>query len=335
MSYFNPRSPHGERPATRAATRCACIRFQSTLPARGATTGDHQKQAKKTFQSTLPARGATKGGAQALSPAPFQSTLPARGATVLGGASLCALRLISIHAPRTGSDAARRTPSSRQRKISIHAPRTGSDVFKSSRVPRQKEFQSTLPARGATKEQYPRAAALLNFNPRSPHGERQERKAERAEHRAISIHAPRTGSDNPERGIRRSRIDFNPRSPHGERLRADRLASALSISIHAPRTGSDRWHCWQWQKTKNFNPRSPHGERHVGRQRYTAENAISIHAPRTGSDAYAVYMPKKGLISIHAPRTGSDVFPLSQFAPPYHFNPRSPHGERPFKGGWA
>ena len=56
---FNPRSPRGERlPAP------VCFphfpRFQSTLPARGATR-DRQDvgSGKKRFQSTLPARGAT------------------------------------------------------------------------------------------------------------------------------------------------------------------------------------------------------------------------------------------------------------------------------------
>ncbi len=56
------------------------------------------------FQSTLPARGATYGdGFQRSQPYKFQSTLPARGATV---AAVFASRsvVISIHAPRTGSD---------------------------------------------------------------------------------------------------------------------------------------------------------------------------------------------------------------------------------------
>ena len=56
---FNPRSPHGER-RERDVTICATSRFQSTLPARGATHlfrgGDG---VGGEFQSTLPARGAT------------------------------------------------------------------------------------------------------------------------------------------------------------------------------------------------------------------------------------------------------------------------------------
>ena len=56
----------------------------------------------------------------------------------------------------------------------------------------------------------------------------------------ISIHAPRTGSDEGWKAILEWVEDFNPRSPHGERqtIWNNRLV-ILSISIHAPRTGSD------------------------------------------------------------------------------------------------
>ena len=55
---------------------------------------------------------------------------------------------ISIHAPRTGSDA-QFNFYGQQSYISIHAPRTGSDLTR-QRVTPPNAFQSTLPARGAT-----------------------------------------------------------------------------------------------------------------------------------------------------------------------------------------
>ena len=56
---FNPRSPHGERPAM-IATLSPKKTFQSTLPARGATLGiSGASVTQLEFQSTLPARGAT------------------------------------------------------------------------------------------------------------------------------------------------------------------------------------------------------------------------------------------------------------------------------------
>ena len=80
------------------------------------------------------------------------------------------LLLISIHAPRTGSDSRFFIDDSTQ-SISIHAPRTGSDNQIGLWSPQCLQFQSTLPARGAT------GATLMligftYFNPRSPHGER-------------------------------------------------------------------------------------------------------------------------------------------------------------------
>ena len=55
---FNPRSPHGERQLPFVGSSCTG-RFQSTLPARGATQTDDDGIGRKLFQSTLPARGAT------------------------------------------------------------------------------------------------------------------------------------------------------------------------------------------------------------------------------------------------------------------------------------
>ena len=83
QSHFNPRSPHGERPKGGEGRGKAC-KFQSTLPARGATR--------------LTRAGSGTGR--------FQSTLPARGATCLQSAIERDVS-ISIHAPRTGSDAER------------------------------------------------------------------------------------------------------------------------------------------------------------------------------------------------------------------------------------
>ena len=58
---------------------------------------------------------------------------------------------------------------------------------------------------------------------------------------------------------------------------------------------------------------------------------ISIHAPRTGSDALKPgSLVKLNGISIHAPRTGSDGGGGKSRCDHRDFNPRSPHGERPF-----
>ena len=193
-----------------------------------------------------------------------------------------------------------------------------------------------------------------DFNPRSPHGERQEK--------GVQALPPR---------------HFNPRSPHGERpcdaavslfdfsfqstLPARGATAALrphslppSISIHAPRTGSDSFSSVLLHPRLDFNPRSPHGERlstiSTGSNGSSFQSTlpargatappgfqrpfevISIHAPRTGSDQALLLRSCNHTISIHAPRTGSDYRAAQAVANDLHFNPRSPHGERPIAG---
>ena len=234
----------------------------------------------------------------------FQSTLPARGAT----------------AERRGSHALV--------AISIHAPRTGSDSTRKICMAQLRRFQSTLPARGATDEPLQNGGTLrisihaprtgsdrgierrffwrVDFNPRSPHGER----------RAVST------------GVA-SDVNFNPRSPHGERrLQMGKRLKWLKISIHAPRTGSDCHLLSRGIPIIYFNPRSPHGERPSRRTSTRKQFLFQSTLPARGAtkEATAVYINEE--ISIHAPRTGSDakLSLLATFLP--DFNPRSPHGER-------
>ena len=103
--------------------------------------------------------------------------------------------------------------------ISIHAPRMGSD--RSSTVggsPRQL-FQSTLPGWGATCPACIGVCLRGNFNPRSPDGERRGDGNQPTVATAISIHAPRMGSDSSVPACLASSFNFNPRSPDGERPR--------------------------------------------------------------------------------------------------------------------
>ena len=167
----------------------------------------------------------------------FQSTLPVGGAT-LGLGKMLAVRGISIHAPRGGSDLifmgemqeplyfnprspwGERLQSQRCQRfhhsISIHAPRGGSDLEQGKITDEEYKFQSTLPVGGAT--------PLLRGIP--PRGE-------------ISIHAPRGGSDSWLPVALYGWYYFNPRSPWGER------------QLQSSKQGVYTY----------FNPRSPWGER--------------------------------------------------------------------------
>ena len=169
IQYFNPRSPCGER-LQKTTGEAVTLKFQSTLPLRGATSLAESRRQSSNFNPRSPCgerRGRFLGSTKH---SLFQSTLPLRGATFplqAHGRSL----FISIHAPLAGSDVP--YPAYAETSvISIHAPLAGSDKYKISVLrsffdfnPRspcgerpdwthgissQSTFQSTLPLRGAT-----------------------------------------------------------------------------------------------------------------------------------------------------------------------------------------
>ena len=102
--------------------------FQSTLPARGATAPSPDPNNYKQFQSTLPARGATEREGRILQHFLISIHAPRTGSD-LCTEILHGDKAISIHAPRTGSDGQLATELGNVEAISIHAPRTGSDLI--------------------------------------------------------------------------------------------------------------------------------------------------------------------------------------------------------------
>ena len=126
------------------------LRFQSTLPARGATAPCPALNPAAYFNPRSP-RGERRYPHRLHSwLLGFQSTLPARGATALDTYEVADVK-ISIHAPREGSDICISRSSGAYRHfnprsprgerlevgknlltglgISIHAPREGSDTY--------------------------------------------------------------------------------------------------------------------------------------------------------------------------------------------------------------
>ena len=194
-SHFNPRSPHGERPTPAAGAPPEQVisthapRTGSDTPAdrHAAGADDFNPRSPHGERHDLLVNGLWHDQI-------FQPTLPARGATPTAATRWSSAARISTHAPRTGSDPPPPRATAEAEKISTHAPRTGSD---------EQVREHRL--------------APDNFNPRSPHGERQSSRFPRQE-----------GGH------------FNPRSPHGERRICSRLQCYHTpISTHAPRTGSD------------------------------------------------------------------------------------------------
>ena len=174
-------------------------------------------------------------------------------------------------------------------------------------------FQSTLPARGATHHV---GGFFLQC--------------------AISIHAPREGSDDFPQFFTPGSEEFQSTLPARGATVAFLFDDGvqLKISIHAPREGSDGQPAFDDSANRDFNPRSPRGERRArwphrlgrsgdfnprsprGERRYMGimctwgQQDFNPRSPRgerlPEEDRIAAFVS----ISIHAPREGSDVMSL-------------------------
>ena len=264
-----------------AAAPAAFVPFQSTLPARGATGARNVSCNRNYFNPRSPhgERHRLTGNS---TPSKMISIHAPRTGSDAEQLAKALINNISIHAPRTGSDKTR-YPWTELTEISIHAPRTGSDL----RTGKNRNAACYFNPRSPHGERRLSRASLfffVDFNPRSPHGERQGFKSSRG--------SPR---------------NFNPRSPHGERLddpfdMVERIefqstlpargatvtrptkCNRCEISIHAPRTGSDAGWLISSAITSVFQSTLPaRGATPYCGTKMLLKN-ISIHAPRTGSD---------------------------------------------------
>ena len=100
--HFNPRSPCGER-LSRTGMLSPSTVFQSTLPVRGATVNAKLADPLAGFQSTLPVRGATASHWLAQSVHTYFNPRSPCGERHPVRARIFRA-VISIHAPRAGSD---------------------------------------------------------------------------------------------------------------------------------------------------------------------------------------------------------------------------------------
>ena len=194
--------------------------------------------------------------------------------------------MISIHAPRAGSDLCAALHCTQLFQISIHAPRAGSDSPIWRTLYTKKLFQSTLPVRGATLLIVIFATTLFTFQSTLPVRGATRRTAIIENKTVISIHAPRAGSD------------------HRGRLRRP---LPVGISIHAPRAGSD----FSNPKIKSIAPLFQstlpvRGATRVGVMIFVPVYTFQSTLPVRGATAEQELNHAMNNISIHAPRAGSD-----------------------------
>ena len=148
--------------------------------------------------------------------------------------------------------------------------------------------------------------------------------------KAISIHAPRAGSDGRVYTLDTYMDQFQSTLPVRGATHTNKVVeNSQPISIHAPRAGSDVKIRRGQFRLPHFNPRSPCGERlpltFSGAPPPLYFNPRSPCGERQPEIGRA--LPALG-ISIHAPRAGSDAKTDYYLLYKSHFNPRSPCGER-------
>ena len=189
---FNPRPPRGGRPC-----KSDMIDYGKHIsihaPREGGDLALRYKATTSSFQSTPPARGATSWPPGCWLPLTFQSTPPARGATN-DSPDVSGRYEISIHAPCEGGDSqistmcwhsadfnprpprggrpGRLRAASPGRVISIHAPREGGDFFVTPWQTADAYFNPRPPRGGRPDRPTGKGGRQRYFNPRPPRGGR-------------------------------------------------------------------------------------------------------------------------------------------------------------------
>ena len=242
-------SIHAPREGSDAVTSCLPMLsqlFLSTLPARGATSAVIGVPLIVPYFYPRSPRGERRHGpaAQTGGPAHFYPRSP-RGERQPSQFLFVVPLLISIHAPREGSDEVLPGDTISLTQFLSTLPARGATRASSMAWPLLAEFLSTLPARGATASQRARNTKAADFYPRSPRGERPlTQEIDTYEDLFLST-LPARGATRCTADCNADRFNFYPRSPRGERL----------VCRQCRRAG------------QHFYPRSPRGER-PGRARH-------------------------------------------------------------------
>ena len=145
----------------------------------------------------------------------------------------------------------------------------------------------------------------------------------------ISIHAPRTGSDQVEPLPATSRCTFQSTLPaRGATIYTDGHHAGKAISIHAPRTGSDERVASAARGADDFNPRSPHGERLGVSVSEIPTSTFQSTLPARGATLHCLLRHADAKFQSTLPARGATAFVPHILSRGRNFNPRSPHGER-------
>ena len=168
--------------------------------------------------------------------------------------------IISIHAPRVGSDLVEQYPELESKLFQSTLPVWGATKGKEEHT-MGKLFQSTLPVWGATMLRFLACLSVSTFQSTLPVWGATFQKR-------TSFWAERFQSTLPVWGATRPEW-------------VDKILSG--VSIHAPRVGSDWTWATRWLSRMSFNPRSPWGERRITRQYILTINRFQSTLPVGGA----------------------------------------------------
>ena len=332
--YFNPRSPDGERHGTCAPPSYFVENFNPRSPD-GERPGVHERVGSARGISIHAPRMGSDAHEQRQHVPHVEISIhaPRMGSDGVTSRTATVLNFISIHAPRMGSDLRAELLALIHEMISIHAPRMGSDAYASPQQMVLLIISIHAPRMGSDDASPTLTRHMTYFNPRSPDGER------RFQQRRLCVHA-KFQSTLPGWGATRLRFEtpqIKAISIHAPRMGSDqfiylRRTAEEQFQSTLPGWGATTYGIPRELIPKNFNPRSPDGERLncnvVSPSRYVFQSTLPGWGATFGT-------PSQRTVDCRFQSTlpGWGATGNADMAPHHiaYFNPRSPDGERPRK----
>ena len=209
------------------------------------------------FQSTLPARGATLWSTTRQAGGKISIHAPRTGSDHRGGRPHGTNAPISIHAPRTGSDAGCIRQNGGQKYFNPRSPHGERQGVFGSRRQCPRDFNPRSPHGERRTPPCPRRYRRRYFNPRSPHGERPSQGYATVLQQIFQSTLPARGATISKLSGSTKRRFQSTLPARGATGKEEKNDNAGKISIHAPRTGSDRTRQRRMKRMNNISIHAP------------------------------------------------------------------------------
>ena len=259
---------------------------------------------------------------------PFLSTLPARGATCQPSHVLPA-PLISIHAPREGSDKGRALRAARKLHFYPRSPRGERRHHHRRDLPRYKHFYPRSPRGERPWTWSAPAARTTDFYPRSPRGERLGEDIDNCPANIFLSTLPARGATVRFRQIITVCVFLSTLPARGATYCFVAAAHDILFLSTLPARGATLIPCEHAIDSSQFLSTLPaRGATHEAIFFPVPIQKFLSTLPARGATLRRDGLSERHRISIHAPREGSDGSCPRICCIKLYFYPRSPRGER-------